>query len=433
MTKLAITIGQRNIDHPNALDRTAFTIDAELTAYGYDVARLEYQARGKTVANLEATKKGDAHADEIVVVGAHYDSVEGCPAADDNGSGVAALLAIARALAGDHLARTVRFVAFVNEEAPYFYHDSMGSLVYARACKSRGDDIVQMISLETMGYFSDAPNSQQYPFPLDFFYPSKGNFIAFVGNTSSRDSVRTAVGNFARCRARAFGGWRLPGIFAWDRLVRSMGVLAKRLSRNHDHRHRAVSKSELPHRKRSSSIARLRSLCKSRRRRDRGRPQIRESVIFASDLFGAATRSGKSSNSELRAARFAAPHVRLSTLLRNDPPRSLQRPLAVLSSQASSHSQTLPLMSTISGSSRLVQPGGSSTSSVRHCSRRRRCIAWATANSRTEKDLRRRSSTPKTTGSYRDFRHRARRCSRGLVRRTILFRPTRSTHTRRTN
>jgi Peptidase family M28 len=216
VTTLAITIGERNMDHPAALDSAAAMIDAELTAYGYDVARMEYDVRGKKVANIEATKKGASRADEIVVVGAHYDSVEGCPAADDNGSGVAALLAVARALAAERLARTVRFVGFVNEEAPYFYHDSMGSLVYARACKSRGDDITQMISLETMGYFSDAPSSQQYPFPLDFFYPSEGNFIAFVGNTSSRDSVRTAVGNFrAVARVPSEGGLYpafLPGI-----------------------------------------------------------------------------------------------------------------------------------------------------------------------------------------------------------------------------
>lgn len=209
--KLSVEIGERNLDHENALDLTAAMIDAELTAYGYDSQRLEYEVRGNKVANLEGTKKGSSRADEIIVIGAHYDSVEGSPGADDNGSGVAALLAIARAVAADHFARTVRFVAFVNEEPPYFWHDSMGSLVYARACKARGDKISEMISLETMGYFSDDEDSQKYPFPLSYFYPSEGNFIAFVGNTSSRSSVRGAIGAFRNAARVPSEGGVYPG------------------------------------------------------------------------------------------------------------------------------------------------------------------------------------------------------------------------------
>jgi Zn-dependent M28 family amino/carboxypeptidase len=210
--KLSVEIGERNLDHPNALDLSAAFLDAELTAYGYDVARDEYVVGAKSkVANIEASKNGSSRADEVIVIGAHYDSVEGSPGADDNASGVAALLAIARAVAADRFARTVRFVGFVNEEPPYFWHDEMGSLVYARACKARGDKISEMLSLETMGYFSDDEDSQKYPFPLGAFYPSEGNFIAFVGNTSSRASVRNAIGAFRNAARVPSEGGVYPG------------------------------------------------------------------------------------------------------------------------------------------------------------------------------------------------------------------------------
>ena len=94
-----------------------------------------------------------------------YDSFVGSPGANDNVSGVAALLEIARLLAAKNLSRTVRFVAFVNEEPPFFQTDNMGSCVYASRSRRHGEQIVAMISLETMGYYSDAAGSRHYPFP----------------------------------------------------------------------------------------------------------------------------------------------------------------------------------------------------------------------------------------------------------------------------
>ena len=135
---------------------------------------------------------------QIVVVGGHYDSVAGCPGANDNGTGVAATLALAQAFASRKLSRTLRFVAFVNEEPPYFQTEQMGSLVYARACRARGEKIVAMLSLETIGYYRDEPGSQQYPFPIGFLYPKTGNFIAFVGNTASRRLVKKVTASFRR-------------------------------------------------------------------------------------------------------------------------------------------------------------------------------------------------------------------------------------------
>lgn len=196
--KLGGAIGERNTVFHRHLIAAAEFIEAELRQAGYDIRRQEYEVAGKICRNLDAETKGVTRPAEIVIVGAHYDSVLGSPGANDNGSGVAALLALARAFAGKSAARTLRFVAFVNEEPPYFQTRAMGSMVYAGACRGRGEDIVAMISLETIGYYSDERGSQAYPFPLNFFYPGTGNFIAFVGNVSSRRLVRKAVESFRR-------------------------------------------------------------------------------------------------------------------------------------------------------------------------------------------------------------------------------------------
>jgi len=87
-------------------------------------------------------------------------------------------------------------VAFVNEEPPYFQTEQMGSWVYARRCHERNEKITAMLSLETIGYYSDSPDSQKYPPPFNLLYPSTGNFIGFVGNTSSAALVRQVVGAF---------------------------------------------------------------------------------------------------------------------------------------------------------------------------------------------------------------------------------------------
>src|SRR5262245_39959598 len=127
----------------------------------------------------------------------HYDSVSGSPGANDNASGVAVLLELARIFKAENPARTLRIVAFVNEEPPYFQTAEMGSRIYARRSHERGENIVAMLSLETIGYYSDEQNSQRYPFPFSWFYPTKGNFIGFVGNTSSRSLVRSSIRTFA--------------------------------------------------------------------------------------------------------------------------------------------------------------------------------------------------------------------------------------------
>ncbi len=196
VSMLAGEIGERNMRHPQGLEASLDYIEKILRDLGYQVEMQEYKVEDKPVANLEAERIGTSLAGEIVVVGAHYDSVFGTPGANDNASGVAGLLEIARLLATEELSRTVRFVAFVNEEPPFFLTGDMGSRVYAARSRQRGEHVVAMLSLETIGYYSENRWSQRYPFPFSLFYPNTANFIGFVGNFSSRRLVRHAIGTF---------------------------------------------------------------------------------------------------------------------------------------------------------------------------------------------------------------------------------------------
>jgi hypothetical protein len=195
---IADEIGDRNLFVYPRLVEAAEWIEFSLLQAGYKVRRQGLEVHGKVCDNLEAEIPGRSRPEEIVVIGAHYDSVPDCPAANDNGSGVAALLALARAFVGTEPERTIRFVAFVNEEPPFYRTSDMGSLVYALKCRERGDRVVAMLSLETIGYYRDESGSQEYPPPFSLFYPSEGNFIAFVGNVRSGSLVRRCIGTFRR-------------------------------------------------------------------------------------------------------------------------------------------------------------------------------------------------------------------------------------------
>jgi Zn-dependent M28 family amino/carboxypeptidase len=207
--ELAGNIGERNVPrYPALLDAGEF-IEKSFREAGLEPRRDSYEVRGRQCHNIEAEIR--AASPEIILVGAHYDSVYGAPGANDNASGVAGLLALARRFAGKQNKRTMRFVAFVNEEPPYFQTEQMGSLVYARRCRARHDPIEAMISLETIGYFSDAPGSQRYPSPvLGAFYPTTGNFIGVVGNVGSRDLVRKTIKIFRQEARLPSQGAALP-------------------------------------------------------------------------------------------------------------------------------------------------------------------------------------------------------------------------------
>ena len=194
--ELAGAIGERNVFHPEALSAAADYIAAIWHSQGYSVQQQIYETHGVDCVNLEVTRDGSASPEEVLLLGAHYDSVRGSPGADDNASGIAVLLELSRLFAQIDPAKTVRFVSFVNEEPPFFYWGEMGSKVYARAARERGDRIRLMVSLESIGYFSDEPGSQRYPPLLSWFFPDRGNFLGFVSDLASRGWLTRTVRAF---------------------------------------------------------------------------------------------------------------------------------------------------------------------------------------------------------------------------------------------
>lgn len=193
--QLAGAIGERNVFRPRALAAARRYIEQAFEGQGYRVAAQVFHANGTDCANLEVTRPGMRSRD-ILLIGAHYDSVEGCPGANDNGSGVAALLELSRLFAALPPALTLRFVAFVNEEPPFFATERQGSMVYAKAARARGDPIRLMASLETIGYYTQRPGSQHYPPLFNLFYPSRGNFLGFVSDFRSRSAMHRLVRYF---------------------------------------------------------------------------------------------------------------------------------------------------------------------------------------------------------------------------------------------
>jgi hypothetical protein len=199
-----------------SLGKTVDYIRETLEGAGYAVVDHSYSVGGQPVHNLEAILVGTAPESSSVVVAAHYDSLAGTVGANDNATGSAATLRLAQLLKGSRPRRTVRFLFFVNEEPPYFQTENMGSRVYAHELRRDGVRVAAMISLETIGFYSDVPGSQKYPPVLGLFYPKRGNFIGFVGNSESRDLVRLCIREFRESTrfpsegVAAPGGW--PGV-----------------------------------------------------------------------------------------------------------------------------------------------------------------------------------------------------------------------------
>jgi Zn-dependent M28 family amino/carboxypeptidase len=187
--RLAGLIGPRHLGKPAAFEAAATFVERELADAGYAVERETYLARGHSVANVVAELPGGRKKNETVIVGAHYDTVESTPGADDNASAVAVMIEVARMMRGMQPARTVRFVGFACEEPPHFFTGDMGSQVHARLCRSRGERIRGMLCLEMVGYYSDEPGSQRVPASipraLHKAFPQRGNFLAAVGNLRS--------------------------------------------------------------------------------------------------------------------------------------------------------------------------------------------------------------------------------------------------------
>jgi hypothetical protein len=212
VTRLAGEIGPRNLGRRANLVAAAEFVEGELQAAAYRVLRQTYRVEGVACWNVIAEIKGTKTPGEIVLVGAHYDSYGSTPGADDNASGTAALLALARRLAASRPEKTLRFVAFTNEEPPYFQRSTMGSRVYSRACRRRNDNLVCVLSLEAMGYYTDEKNSQRYPPPLNLIYPSTGNFIGVIGNVASRPLVHRVVASLRKHAEIPSQGGAVPDV-----------------------------------------------------------------------------------------------------------------------------------------------------------------------------------------------------------------------------
>ncbi|HEY3215771.1 MAG TPA: M28 family peptidase [Candidatus Eisenbacteria bacterium] len=193
---LAGVVGERHLFRHGTLDAARAYIEAEWERQGYRAALQWFEVMGHRCANVEAERTGRASPGRILLIGAHYDTVPGSPGANDNASGVAALLEISRLFAGRTPRLTVRFVAFANEERPFFGSDGQGSAVCARAARLRGDDVLLMASLETIGCYRDEPHSQRHPPLFGLFYPHRGNFVAFVSDLRSRRRMHEAAAVF---------------------------------------------------------------------------------------------------------------------------------------------------------------------------------------------------------------------------------------------
>jgi len=191
---------EHNVAHYDELEKVARYIEAALTSLGYAVGRQEFSADGKPVRNIDVTvEPARENADpEVIVVGAHYDSAPGSPGANDNASGAAAVIELARLLRDldGSAGKRIRLALFVNEEPPYFRTEAMGSLNYARALAQRNERVVAMYSLETIGFYSSEPGSQVYPAPFGLIFPDRGDFVAFVGLLGSRALVRETMRSF---------------------------------------------------------------------------------------------------------------------------------------------------------------------------------------------------------------------------------------------
>lgn len=184
---LTETIGPRNFKFYKNLQRSVVWLEGELRQSGYAVERLPYEIDGQIFENLHTLDDEGP----FTVIGAHYDSVYECPGANDNGSAVAALLELARLLPGR---RDLRFVLFANEEPPFYKTEGMGSHVYVQRLLQNAEPVNNMICLETLGYYTEAPDSQKSP-GGDWF-PTVGNFMAVAADLQSNDLAREVVGRW---------------------------------------------------------------------------------------------------------------------------------------------------------------------------------------------------------------------------------------------
>lgn len=200
--RLSEALHPRSVSNPAQLEAAARYIEGELRQAGATVTAQRYDADGLPVRNVVA-HFGPAEG-PLLVIGAHYDSHGDTPGADDNASGVAGLIELARLLAAAPPSRPVELVAYTLEEPPHFRRETMGSARHARSLREAGREVELMIALEMIGTFSDAPGSQRYPIgALEWLYPDRGDFIALVARVQDAFATR-------RLKAAMRGATPLP-------------------------------------------------------------------------------------------------------------------------------------------------------------------------------------------------------------------------------
>ena len=200
---LSVTLGDRSIYRPGNLKAAADYVFQNFAAMGYAPRRQTFISRKEEVGNVIA---GDENPGGYYILGAHFDTVAGTPGADDNASGVAVLLEVARLARNLTPPRPWAFIGFTCEEPPAFFTPDMGSRVYAKRARQQKANILGMLCLEMVGYYSQAPHSQSLPLPLKLMgYPTTGNFIGLVSDRRSRPLM-------VRLEAAIKGGCRLPTV-----------------------------------------------------------------------------------------------------------------------------------------------------------------------------------------------------------------------------
>lgn len=251
---LSVHIGDRHLWREHSLERAAGYIESAFASYGYAVWRQTYVCYGKSVSNLIAEKPGTDK--EVIVIGAHYDTVPGTPGADDNASAVAGLLELARLHQRIPNKKTLVFAAFVNEEPPCFGSSNMGSMVYANYLKERKVPVEVMVSLEMIGFFSQE-RIQNYPLPgMGFFYPRTADFIGVAGNFRSfkyTSLIKKGIRKYSSIDSRSltapefFGGINLSDHYSfWRHGYRAVMITDTSFFRNR-HYHQETDRIETLH------------------------------------------------------------------------------------------------------------------------------------------------------------------------------------------
>lgn len=216
---LAVDCVPRSHLNPANLERAADFIEKRFRDSGDSPHSLVYTLREGTFRNVIVRREGSEPELGMVVIGAHYDAYMHTPGADDNASGVAVLLELARLTAGQPHERTHLFVAFATEEPPFFGTADMGSAHLARSLVEGGEAVHLMVALDMVGHFCDEPGCQPYPFAgMGLVYPSRGNYLAVTGHLGAGAWIREAKRGIAAAHSIPVVSFRSPRAFGYTDL-----------------------------------------------------------------------------------------------------------------------------------------------------------------------------------------------------------------------